>query len=162
MKHFITGGILSVLVVMALASAVEAFYVEGLMSGMSSTTVEKILEKHGYEVIAIQEDGDIIARNIQNASRTLTAEFCADRLMQVRNDYAPTFGNFVQLVEQKRKELGAPASVKVLPAKSDLKADGDAISFTWLDKETTIEIVYKVSEKSQQVAVSHLVKQFCQ
>ena len=69
--------------------------------------------------------------------------------MQVRNDYAPTFGNFVQLVEQKRKELGAPASVKVLPAKSDLKADGDAISFTWLDKETTIEIVYKVSEKSQ-------------
>ena len=162
MQRFITGGILTVLVVMGLASAVEAFYVEGLMSGMSSTTVEKILEKHGYEVIAVQEDGDIVARNSQDASRTINAEFCTDRLMQIRNDYTPTFGKFVQLVEQQRKELGAPAAVKVLPAKADLKADADAISFTWLDKETTIEIVYKVSEKSQQVAVTHRLKQLCQ
>lgn len=160
MKRFITGGIFSVLVAMGLASAVEAFYVEGLMSGMSSTTVQKILEKHGYEVIAIQEDGDIVARNSQDASRTITAEFCTDRLMQVRNGYAPTFGNFVQLVEQKRQEFGAPAAVKVLPAKAELKAD--AISFAWLDKETAIEIVYQVSEQSQQVTVSHRLKQACQ
>ena len=161
MKRLVAGGLLSLLV-MGLASAVEAFYVEGLMSGMSSSTVEKILEKHGYEVIAIEANGDIVARNGQDVSRTITAEFCTDRLIQVRNDYAPTFANFVRLVEQKRQELGAPASVKVVPAKAEPKADADAISFNWLDKETVIEIFYKVSEQSQQVAVSHRLKQSCQ
>lgn len=161
MKRFVAGGLMGLLM-MGLASAVEAFYVEGLMSGMSSTTVEKILDKHGYEVVAIQEDGDIVARSRQDAARTITAEFCTDRLMQVRNDYAPTFANFAQLVEQKRQELGAPASVKVITAKAEPKADADAISFVWQEKETTTEIVYKEATNGRQVAVTHRLKQTCQ
>ncbi|GEM_PF-6388447 len=163
MKRFIAGGMfLSLLMVPVFTGDAAAFYVEGLMSGMSSTTAQKILEKFGYEIVTIQEDGDIVARNRQDASRMITAEFCSDRLVQIRNDYEPKFSRFVQLVEEKRKSLGGPVSARVIPAKGDLTADADAVSFAWTDKETMVEVMYKVSETGAQVSVFHRVKQSCQ
>ncbi len=138
-----------------------AFYVEGLMSGMSSTTVEKILQKHGFEVTEVRADGSIVARNSQEEGRVVIAFFCDDRLVQVQNDFGSEFSRFVNLVEKKRKELGAHASARVIPASSGSKTAGNAVMFSWLDEATTVEVVYAERGVSPQVSLIHRVKNSC-
>jgi len=138
-----------------------AFYVEGLMSGMSSTTVEKILQKHGFEITEVRADGSMVARNNQEDGRVVIAVFCEDRLVQVQNDFGPEFSRFVNLVEKKRKELGTHASARVVPAASGSKTAGDAVMFSWRDEATTIEVVYAERGGSPQVSLFHRVKSSC-
>ena len=162
MNNFVIRVLLTVLLAtMACHGSVQAFYVEGLMSGMSSTTVEKILLKRGYEVTEVRDDGSIVARNIQENGPVVTAFFCDDRLMQVRIDFEPKFSRFVELVEKKRKELGIHASARVVSSTSGAEATGSSVIFTWMDEATTIEVVYVEKGLSPQVSLFHRVKSSC-
>ena len=153
--------LVALLATVACSGKAQAFYVEGLMSGMSSTTVEKILLKRGFKVTEVRADGTIVARNSQEDGQVVMAFFCDDRLVQVQNDFGAEFSKFVGLVEKKRKELGAPAAARVIPAASAPKAADNAVMFSWLDEATTVEVVYAEKGLSPQVSLIHRVKSSC-
>lgn len=139
----------------------QAFYVEGLMSGMSSPTVEKILQKYGFEVTAIRDDGSIVASKKEAPDSGLVATFCDNRLVQVQNLFEPKFGRFVELVEKKRQELGPYASAKVSAAGAAARDKSSAVIFSWLDKETTVEVVFAEVDGIPQLSLFHRVKSPC-
>jgi predicted RNA binding protein YcfA (HicA-like mRNA interferase family) len=163
MKEFIFGWFVTVLTVfVVLPNWANAFYLDGLMSCMSSGTVQKILEKNGFMEVRLREDGSIVARYSQDQSRTLTALFSSDRLVEHRLGYPPKLGGFIQLVEQKNKELGRYSRVSITPAGTKTGSESDSISFGWNDKETEIEVRLAEFASGQQLTVSQRVKNACQ
>jgi predicted RNA binding protein YcfA (HicA-like mRNA interferase family) len=163
MKKFFRGWFVVVLTVfVASPNLAYAFYLDGLMSCMSSGTVQKILEKNGFMEIRLQEDGSVVARHNQDESRTLTALFRNDRLVQLRYNFPPGLSQFIGLVEQKNKEFGRYSSVLLTPAGGKANSEAAAVSLGWVDKETEIEVRFAEFAGSQQLAVTHRVKNACQ
>jgi predicted RNA binding protein YcfA (HicA-like mRNA interferase family) len=163
MKRFFRVWVVGVMLVLAVSpDSVNAFYLDGLMSCMSSGTVQKILEKNGFKEVRLREDGSVVARYSQDQSRTLTALFSNDRLVEHRHDYPPKLSSFIQLVEQKNQEFGRYSKVSITSAGGKAGSEVDSVAFGWNDKETEIEVRLAEFASGQQLAVFHRAKNACQ
>ena len=163
MKKSFCGWLFVVLTFLVVSpDSANAFYLDGLMSCMSSGTVQKILEKNGFKEIRLQEDGSVVARYSQDQSRTLTAVFSNDRLVELPHDFPPKLSSFVQLVEQQNKEFGRYSRVSITPAGAKAGSEAASVACGWIDKETEIEVRLAEFANGQQLAVTHRVKNACQ
>ena len=152
MRRYVMGMALLLLTV----SMAHAFEVDGLNSGMSMESAQKVLQGSSY-TIQLKENG-IIATG---GNRFILLNFCKDELILVQKQYAPGFENFVRLVAEMRRLRGKPVDAWTEAADAHLPIERNAVSFLWHDNLDSVKVTHTEFAANKQLDVIYEIKNRC-
>ena len=146
-----------VILLLFAAPVSHAFEIDGLSSGMSMEKARKILEGSAYKNIQTRENGITAS----GGNRFILLSFCKDELVMLQKHLTPAFGNFVRLIDKKRKELGNPADAWTETADGNLPVERNAVSFLWRDSLTSVKVTFTEFATNKQLDVVYEIRNVC-
>jgi hypothetical protein len=144
-------------VLLLTASVSLAFEVDGLNSGMTMERARKTLEAAAYTDIQVRDDRIMAS----GRNRFILLNFCKDELVLLQKHLAPSFAEFVRLVDKNKAELGKPVEAWVEPADGHLPFERDAVSFLWRDGPSSVKITYTEFASNKQLDILYEIRNPC-
>jgi hypothetical protein len=138
----------------------QAFDVDGLKSHMEKSEVERLLETLGYQVSPL--DGGLLHGEASDG-RTISVNFCRDRLVSVQKFLDPSFSRFVEAAALFNSTFGPPSLLQPRVPDPTSNVQTYALDFAWRTQAGAelVSVSYADFGSSAQLDVTYEVKNSC-
>jgi hypothetical protein len=148
--------------ILVLPTVAYSFEVDGFKSGMAFSEARRLVENRSYSQVEIK-DGYIGAWDTPSRStrRDIFLTFCKERLVLLQRYLEPRFEDFVRLVADKNRELGAPLDTMARPHNAESSVKVNAISFLWRAQSDFLVVSYTQFPSNAQLDAVYQTQNSC-